>query len=409
MDNKKDSLQESIFSFNLSLSLKFIGIAIVALIFLMFPIFFDSYTLGELGNVGDFFGGIMNPIVAIAAAFLTFLAFYVQYQANKQVQEQFEKQETREYKINFESKFFELIKIHRDNVSEQNYTKYDNDGMTTAVGRKVFRIMHRELEECINEVLRYRKMYTNDFITPKYRLKLEKIKTNNNLKIDIEYLALIDLAYTIFFFGLGKESEDYLLNSFSGKYDYLFFKRLIKFLQLKSKKENINEYQTWLKLYELPIKELKILIDEIYRNRAKLNYSYHFNHRNLIDNYKKMKYYGGHQHRLGHYFRHLFQTYKYLSLDEKLDDNDKYFYGKTLRGQISTYEQSIFFINSLSSLGQKWELLPEKDPKKEKILTLISDFNIIKNVPGNKFLDIVYYNIYPRVEFENARLKYQKK
>lgn len=387
----------------------FIVLGTFTIVAIAFHFVFAGQKYSEYGTLGDAIGGITNPIIAIGAAILTFAAFYIQYQANKQVQEQFEKQEIREYKINFESKFFELIKIHRENVSEQNYTKYDVDEMSTAQGRKVFRLMHRELEECINEVLRYRKMYTNDFITPKYRLKLERIKSNNNLKIDVEHLALIDLAYNVFFFGLGTESEDYLLNSFSGKYDYLFFKRLIKFLQLKPKKENINEYQTWLRLYELPIKELKIIIDKIYRNRAKFDYNYHFNHRNLIDNYKKMKYYGGHQHRLGHYFRHLFQAYKYLSLDKKITDDDKYFYGKTLRGQISTYEQSIFFVNSLSSLGQKWELSPEIDPKTGKMLTLISDFNIIKNVPGNKFLDIVYYDIYPKVDFENARLKHKKK
>ena len=42
-----------------------------------------------------------------------------------------------------------------------------------------------------------------------------------------------------------------------------------------------------------------------------------------MENYGKLKFYGGHQHRLGHYFRHLFQTYKFLSVQTNIDENDK--------------------------------------------------------------------------------------
>lgn len=359
----------------------------------------------KLADFGSYIGGSIGTLVAVFAVFAAGFAFYAQYEANRQVQEQFEKQESRDHKINFETKFFELIKIHRENVSEQVYTKFEINEMGTAVGRKVFRLMHRELEECIKEVFRYRKIYTQDFIIPKYRLNLENVKIQNNLDINIEDLALIDIAYKIFFFGLGKESEDYLLNSFRGKYNYLFFKRLMKFLQLKPKMENIEEFKLWNKIYKLKPSEIKNIIDEVYRNRAKVDFKYDYEGSNLVYNYKKNKYYGGQQHRLGHYFRHLFQTYKYLFLEENITDEDKYFYGKTLRGQISTYEQSIFFVNSLSSLGQKWELIPEIDYKIKKEMKLISEYNIIKNVPGDKFLDIVYIDYYPKVDFEFIRVR----
>ena len=356
-------------------------------------------TYSQLGPYGDYIGGILNPFISVFAVFAAGLAFYAQYQANRQVQEQFEKQETREYKINFETKFFELIKIHRENVSELNYNIYNSNNTEIATGRKVFRLMHKELSECIKEVIRYRKMYPQNFITPKYTLKLERIINSNNLDVNIIELAIIDLAYTIFFYGLGKESEDYLLNNFKGKYDYLYFKRLIKYLQLKPIKENQTQYKAWKKFTSLPVAELRDRMNVIYLNRKNKNFVYHFNHINLFNNYQLYKYYGGHQHRLGHYFRHLYQSYKFLYTDNIISDNDKYFYGKTLRGQISSYEQTIFFINSVSSLGFKWELYPEKNKKGEKML-FMSKFQIIKNVPGNKFLDIKYEKYYPNVKFD---------
>src|SRR5687768_5354252 len=44
------------------------------------------------GAIGDTFNGIAGPFIALAAAILTFLAFWVQYQANQEQKKQFEKQ-----------------------------------------------------------------------------------------------------------------------------------------------------------------------------------------------------------------------------------------------------------------------------------------------------------------------------
>ena len=52
-----------------------------------------SLEVDSPNEIGDTLGGIMGPFVGLLAAFLTFLAFWVQYQANQKVQEQFQKQE----------------------------------------------------------------------------------------------------------------------------------------------------------------------------------------------------------------------------------------------------------------------------------------------------------------------------
>ena len=117
-----------------------------------------------------------------------------------------------------------------------------------------------------------------------------------------------------------------------------------------------------------------------------------------------VKYYGGHQHRLGHYFRHLFQSYKYLNYHNDLTEKDKYFYGKTLRAQLSTYEQALLFINSVSSLGMKWEFTPETDLLKAKEnkqnSKLITRYNLIKNLPGYHLFGLRYKTYYPNVKYE---------
>ncbi|MCF8276626.1 MAG: putative phage abortive infection protein [Flavobacteriales bacterium] len=67
--------------------------------------YYDNST----GVIGDTIGGIVGPVVGFIGVVLTFLAFYVQYDANKV-------QRTALYMEQFESKFFELLRLHRENL-----------------------------------------------------------------------------------------------------------------------------------------------------------------------------------------------------------------------------------------------------------------------------------------------------
>ena len=78
----------------------------------------------------------------------------------------------------------------------------------------------------------------------------------------------------------------------------------------------------------------------------------------------------GHVSRLGHYFRHLFQTVKFvIEQDDEIIPN-KYEYIKTLRAQLSTHEQLLLYYNSLSILGKPWN-----------DANLLTDYRFIKNIP----------------------------
>lgn len=109
--NNKDLVEKKIYSLGVKMSLVFIFLAVIGFLILLIPLFTDAYDYSKLGSLGDTIGGFMNPIIAISAALLTFLAFYIQYQANKQVQEQFERQKVDDH-INFEhTRFKERIEM----------------------------------------------------------------------------------------------------------------------------------------------------------------------------------------------------------------------------------------------------------------------------------------------------------
>lgn len=101
-------------------------------------------------------------------------------------------------------------------------------------------------------------------------------------------------------------------------------------------------------------------------------------------------YYSGHVRRLGHYFRNLYQAVKYVEAQTFLSPDEKYEYVQHLRAQMSVYEQSVFFFNSLSELGESWEwdkyyrkVTSLKD-KKEIIPTLlITKYDLIRNTLNN--------------------------
>ena len=80
----------------------------------------------------------------------------------------------------------------------------------------------------------------------------------------------------------------------------------------------------------------------------------------------------GHQSRLAHYYRHLYQTVCYV--DNQTLKIDKYEYVKTIRAQLTTHEQALLFINSLTPMGKGWNA---KD--------LLVRYRFIKNIPDGFF------------------------
>jgi hypothetical protein len=83
----------------------------------------------------------------------------------------------------------------------------------------------------------------------------------------------------------------------------------------------------------------------------------------------------GHQSRLGHYYRHLYQMVGYVHQQQLFDKGRKYEYMKTIRAQLSTHEQALLLINSLTQIGQNWW----------KKGDLIVEYRLVQNIPQGFF------------------------
>lgn len=120
-------------------------ICIPFIIILLLPILltklpFCVFDFSNTGEVGDTIGGIMGPFVAIAAAILTFLAFWVQFKANEQQRKDIALER-------FENNLFQLIQIQEEITNNLSFTPIDGaDRLYGSIfhGRQVFKILYNE-------------------------------------------------------------------------------------------------------------------------------------------------------------------------------------------------------------------------------------------------------------------------
>ncbi|CAA9194671.1 hypothetical protein FLA105534_00261 [Flavobacterium bizetiae] len=124
-------------------------IGFISVIFLPWLLTRESISFVDYNKkraIGDTINGIAGPFIALAGAILTFLAFYIQYKANLEQRNQFTKtlknqeKETKEQLIQynsnlerqieekkeqekiwrterFENQFYEMIRLHKENVN----------------------------------------------------------------------------------------------------------------------------------------------------------------------------------------------------------------------------------------------------------------------------------------------------
>jgi len=116
-----------------------------------------------------------------------------------------------------------------------------------------------------------------------------------------------------------------------------------------------------------------------------------------LKNNNYLKYYGGHQFRLGHYFRNVFHAFKLIDTTSLLIEEDKKSYSKIVRAQLSTYELYLLFFNSISFTGKEWEF--HYLHNKEKCL--ITKYEILKNISDvNIYNRINIPDYYPDINYD---------
>lgn len=381
-----------------------IGLGSIIVAYFIIKACADNYTISfgnktdyaVTGQFGDFIGGFVGTIFALSGTLLIFLTFREQNKQNK--------------RENLESSFFEMVRLHRENVTEMRYTKANSKKDFVYENRQVIRVIFQEFIECYRDVKKFSNSTNpDDYIKKEYQSILTDIIKPINPHISLIELAIIDIAYNIVFFGLSTEGISILRKHFGLRYNSSYYYKLLFYIKLKPKKENKRRFKLWKELRAYDLKQLRPLIDELYASRSssikRKNLSEFATSLKVHKSYEK--YYGGHQFRLGHYFRHLFQSFKYLDTHKHLKDNQKYTYAKMLRAQLSTYEQALLFINSISSLGMEWEYIADtgKAIELNRKLNLITKYNLIKNLPGEHIYGIKYKTYYKNVTFESAILQ----
>lgn len=322
----------------------FIGLLILCLLpFLLTRNGLSCFDYTATGQIGDTIGGIAGPIIALVAAILTFLAFWIQVQANKAQTSQFDKQDIDTKIDRFENKFYELLRLHKENVNEISIDGYDQRKIEK---RKAFVSMYREFRNAF-------------FVT---KIKYEELLKSQELKTLYSDEDLLRLAYIFFYAGVGIHSEKLTKAMAGNQFDEVLFTNVNK------------EFEGIQAIHEFSIKKYFLPELEI----AGLGKSM---------TPKSYKPFVGHMNRFGHYYRHLFQTVKFVvNQDSKLiNESQKLEYLRTLRAQLSDHEQVLLYYNAIVGFGEAW--LTNK---------YFTDYKMIHNLP----LPLADFGISPAVKFK---------
>ncbi|MDX8339737.1 putative phage abortive infection protein [Draconibacterium sp. IB214405] len=297
-------------------------------------------------------------------------------------------------KQQIEAKFFEMVRYYRDNITEMRYRNpfyYKNDNEREVdeefvTGRRVLKTIFEQYKVGI-KVAEKRVFNTkvNAFLEEIFtKVKISYIEKGWGDDIDktdwLRKFNVNEVAYLITFWGIPLDTD-------------IELKKYLESILSNTERTNLsNEIKSIVAVYECSKDS-----QSVYSGNLK------FTDREIFDDLKqpsvknkKLKFFGGHQYHLGHFFRHLYQAVKYIDSQPwyLLSFKEKYNYVKTLRAQMSNYEQALLLVNSLTKMGRKWEY----DSKNET--ALISTYNLITNLPES-FIPLFEPQLfYPKVKYE---------
>lgn len=310
---KRSANSDAITRAGIYLSLLIIVLSIIA------PIIFTQYAFSfanfaDTGQIGDSIGGLMNPFIAIAAAILTFLAFYMQYEANKKLKGEIQAREEKDQVDQFERQFYKMLELHKSNVDELEIALFTRRRSKNIIakGRHTFEYLRTEFEVC--------------YYIVKLHYKKEQYKPSE----------ILTIAYSIFFHGINaREIDDRSVLE------------LFEAVKKNHQEKGLEFIDTILEQYEIPYL------------RCELSYPL----------------FNGYSSQLAHYYRHLYQTVKFVVNAKVIEYKSKRNYLRILRAQLSNQEQAMLFYNWCSQFGWQWEC-----PQKYPFNKFFTDYRMIHNV-----------------------------
>lgn len=344
--NKKNFLNIKNNISQIILLLAFLCVLIFLAASFIAPNFLTVYPLDKepSANTATTINGLMSPFIAIAAAILTFMAFWVQYNANQNIHTENKQQQA-------ERQFYEMLKIHKRNVNElqfklfnpKSYTKqtepFDNMDVLERKGREIFHFYHVEL----------------DFLY-KYVCIVDAIPQEPSSKQIKETLTI---AYNIFYKRMYRSrAEEWLLNGignaiFESTTETNFRGQLRLLFQASG--------------YMYPVRGLLLgLFCRLWRYKL------------FFGNQKPFT---GHFPMLNHYYRHLYLTVKLIANGSDLSYSEKRNLLRILRAQLTNEEQLMLFYNWFSGNGRQWEAMKDDVQKNNAVQNnFFSRYRMIHNI-----------------------------
>lgn len=159
----------------------------------------------DKGQIGDTIGGIMGPFVAIIAAWLTFIAFWVQFKANNQQRHDIAIER-------FESKLFEMMHIQQEITTGLLIEQIGSD-VKPQRGRDVFQFVYETGQDMIRIGNEKRKCTLKEALSIDDSVKMSVSSMKNMWFLDHYFRHL----YRIFKFI--DESDDRIIDKVK-KYEY---------------------------------------------------------------------------------------------------------------------------------------------------------------------------------------------
>lgn len=358
----KEKIKELYLNFISGNSSKFVLFLILlgGLILIFFPYIFVNFSWFDFGQdkpgeIGDIINGVTAPFIGFGAIIVTFYAFWIQFKANIALRKDFEFSK-------FENKYYELLRLHRENVAEMNINNIHT-------GRKVFVVIYGELKFAFYFV----KSVTQTMPEGDDEKNFGFDKNNDEV--------ILKIAYLLYFHGYGYNPDKLLLEPLNQICSDQFVTTLLGKVTMMqndylAKKENAEKDNAEKENAEKKNAEIVTLVVKLKEGK-----------KTFVTDYIP---FNGHMMMLGHYYRHLYQTVKFIAEFDKipLTYEEKYSYLKMLRAQLSSHEQVLLYYNSLSYFGGKW--LDKKHP-------YLTEYMMIKNLP----LPLADFGITPEKKFEN--------
>lgn len=112
---------------------------------------FVPRTRDGLGQLGDYFGGVLNPILAFVSIVLIVKSMNLQIDANKEIKSEITRLKKAEGLRAFENKFFNMLKVQDAAFKEFNLTLKEGSLSTTYERSAAVAAIEDKIENCRSE------------------------------------------------------------------------------------------------------------------------------------------------------------------------------------------------------------------------------------------------------------------